>query len=182
MIAAPLSAHDHGLMNLHPTAAFVPLGLECMMWQNRLTQSNLHAAHDSGTASPGVHAEALLAQQRAQGGRSRRSTHLRSLAAIAVSHSVTASQGSAQRRRLMVNYTRSLASLSESQHLSAAAVASSLSKDSHCSIWSVTEAMLSCTTHRHTSCAGVHLVSHLMLLNCPDSKVLSGCPRRCQGV
>ena len=100
MIAAPLSADDRGLMCLHPITAFVPLGLECMMWQNRLTQSNLHAAHDSDTASLGVHAEALLAQHRARRGRSRRSTHLRSLAAIAVSHSALSSQGSAQRQRL----------------------------------------------------------------------------------
>lgn len=69
------------------------------MWQARLAHSTLHAANDTGAASPGVHAEALRAQHFALRGRSRRSTHRRSLAAIAVSH-VVIGPGSAQRRRV----------------------------------------------------------------------------------
>lgn len=69
------------------------------MWQSRLTHSTLHAANDTGAASPGVHAEALQAQRHALRGRSRRSSHRRGLAAIAVSH-VVIGPGSAQRRRV----------------------------------------------------------------------------------
>ena len=98
IIAAPLSADDRDL-GLQPTTA--SLGLEWVAWQNRLSQSRLHVAHDDGTASPYVHAQALLAKHLAQlRGRRQRRVHLRSLAAIAVSHVVMSSTGLAQRKRL----------------------------------------------------------------------------------
>lgn len=83
IIAAPLRADDQDI-HLYPIVAFMPLVLDWPMWHAGLIQSSLHAAHDSGTASQGLHAQAVLAQHRAQRGGSRQSTHLCSLAAIAV--------------------------------------------------------------------------------------------------
>ena len=59
----------------------------------------------------------------------------------------------------VVNHITSLVPLS-SQHLSAAAVESSLSQVGDRSTWSVTEAVLSCITQRRKNCTGVYLVSH----------------------
>ena len=86
----------------------MPLGLEWTMRQARLIQSSLRAPHDSGTASQGVHARALLAQHHARCSRSRQNPRLCSLAAIAVSHVVMSSRGSAQRRRLHHVHRKSL--------------------------------------------------------------------------
>ena len=87
------------------------------MWQSRLAHSTLHAASDTGAAGPGVHAEALQAQHLALRGRSRRSNHQRSLAAIAVSH-VVIGPGSAQRRRVHSQLNRkSLSLLKTASHL-----------------------------------------------------------------
>lgn len=114
IIAAPLSADDHDL-GLHPSTA--TLGLERVTWHNRLIQSRLHAAHDIGTASLGVHAEALQAKRLAQSGRRRRRIHLRSLAAIAVSHVVMSSRGLTQRRRLHGHvYRKSLLPVMSASH------------------------------------------------------------------
>lgn len=87
------------------------------MWQSRLTHSTLHAANDTGAASPDVHAEALRAQHLALRGRSRRSRHRRSLAAIAVSH-VVVGPGSTQRRRVLSQLHRKFpTSVKSASHL-----------------------------------------------------------------